>query len=724
MTLDLPGETPEGAILNYSIVSSDDDDNPLVVKLKVSQSNKVPVVVLKKLQNVDDYALSPRTSTRIRKSRTFENYETDLSLNNIRKLERESLSPKKRTRSQKKIDDCEMVSPQKKGKIADDAVDSLCDSIKNNVQIKTPVKKNEQKTPVKTPRSARGRRLETPSPSENKFSRTPRRICDSNSPLKSVKVNLDESFRRSVLRQRQQNVDNQKNSQTEDVIKRTPVSRRLAGKGMPEDTEVRKSARKTRSSYAAYSYDTEDDDIQMVEALKRSEEDYVPRRVLRSRSNSSASVNSLDSNESDKQFVPRTPRSRRNTMSTPKKLTSTPKTPKSTLKQLRDGTITPSMQSRSTMIPKDSTPLMKARTQLHVSYVPNSLPCREKEYQDIYCFLKGKLEDGYGGCMYISGVPGTGKTATVTSVIDRLKTERKLPKFDYVNVNGMRLTEPRQAYVEIWKQLTDKTIPWEQAQNLLEQRFTKKKHHTPVVMLIDELDILCTKRQDVVYNLLDWPTKSNDQLIVITIANTMDLPERLLMSRVTSRLGLTRLTFQAYTHKQLMEIVTKRLTGTESFNPDAVQLVARKVASVSGDARRALDICRRAAEIAENENQHQQVSIAHINQALNAMITQPQVMAIRRCSRLQKLLLQAVVAEIERTGVEETTFSDVFRMLVSCCALDGLKMVSSVVAQRALSQLSACRLIITDQKCRDVYQKIILNVSVHDVYFALKKEQQ
>lgn len=77
------------------------------------------------------------------------------------------------------------------------------------------------------------------------------------------------------------------------------------------------------------------------------------------------------------------------------------------------------------------------------------------------------------------------------------------------------------------------------------------------------------------YNLLDWPTKAKNQLIVITIANTMDLPERLLMSRVTSRLGLTRLTFQAYTYKQLQEIVTMRLTGTDTFNPDAVQFVAR-----------------------------------------------------------------------------------------------------------------------------------------------------
>jgi origin recognition complex subunit 1 len=134
-------------------------------------------------------------------------------------------------------------------------------------------------------------------------------------------------------------------------------------------------------------------------------------------------------------------------------------------------------------------------------------------------------------CMYISGVPGTGKTATVTSVINQLVTLAKagdLPEFQYVNINGMKLTEPRQAYVEIVKQLVGKTVTWEQAQTTLEEKFTKKSKQMklPIILLVDELDIVCTKRQDVVYNILDWPTKPNTQLIVITIANTMDLPER------------------------------------------------------------------------------------------------------------------------------------------------------------------------------------------------------
>lgn len=34
---------------------------------------------------------------------------------------------------------------------------------------------------------------------------------------------------------------------------------------------------------------------------------------------------------------------------------------------------------------------------LHVSAVPESLPCREEEFQDIYNFVESKLIDGTGG---------------------------------------------------------------------------------------------------------------------------------------------------------------------------------------------------------------------------------------------------------------------------------------------------------------------------------------
>ena len=60
------------------------------------------------------------------------------------------------------------------------------------------------------------------------------------------------------------------------------------------------------------------------------------------------------------------------------------------------------------------------------------------------------------------------------------------------------------------------------------------------------------------YNLFDWPGRSGSRFVVVAIANTMDLPERVMMNRVSSRLGLTRMTFQPYTHTQLLQIVSSR----------------------------------------------------------------------------------------------------------------------------------------------------------------------
>lgn len=49
--------------------------------------------------------------------------------------------------------------------------------------------------------------------------------------------------------------------------------------------------------------------------------------------------------------------------------------------------------------------------------------------------------------MYISGVPGTGKTATVHEVIRSIEeAQDELPEFTFVEINGMKLTEPAQAY--------------------------------------------------------------------------------------------------------------------------------------------------------------------------------------------------------------------------------------------------------------------------------------
>jgi origin recognition complex subunit 1 len=61
------------------------------------------------------------------------------------------------------------------------------------------------------------------------------------------------------------------------------------------------------------------------------------------------------------------------------------------------------------------------------------------------------------------------------------------------------------------------------------------------VVLMDELDQLVTAKQDVIYNFFNWPTLARSRLVVLAVANTMDLPERVMTGRVRSRLGALRL---------------------------------------------------------------------------------------------------------------------------------------------------------------------------------------
>ena len=61
------------------------------------------------------------------------------------------------------------------------------------------------------------------------------------------------------------------------------------------------------------------------------------------------------------------------------------------------------------------------------------------------------------------------------------------------------------------------------------------KKTVTTVLVVDELDMLWNKKQSVLYNIFEWPTYKWAKLVVLAIANTMDLPERVMINRVSSR---------------------------------------------------------------------------------------------------------------------------------------------------------------------------------------------
>ncbi len=348
---------------------------------------------------------------------------------------------------------------------------------------------------------------------------------------------------------------------------------------------------------------------------------------------------------------------------------------------------TPNLPNRLTspiknLISPSKSPFVSTRYKLQIGKTINSLPCREEQFSTLYYRLESSINSLTGSCIYISGTPGTGKTATVREVINQLlikMNQNEINQFNYIEINGLKLTSPYDAYEMLWYKLHNQRVSSANAILLLEKQFkfgsssnSKLKNDLPLVVLMDELDQVITKNQSIMYNFFNWPTYKNSKLIIIAVANTMDLPERILTNKISSRIGLTRIQFPGYNYKQLETIIKTRLKSFENdgleIGDDSIGFASRKVASVSGDARRALTFCRRAIEIAEleynnskstNKNKKVKVIVKHIQKAINESTNSPISIYLKHLPLSYKIFLSAILGRYRKTGIIECSIGDV-----------------------------------------------------------------
>ncbi|XP_070586157.1 cell division control protein 6 homolog isoform X2 [Erythrolamprus reginae] len=259
---------------------------------------------------------------------------------------------------------------------------------------------------------------------------------------------------------------------------------------------------------------------------------------------------------------------------------------------------------RTQLFKPEGTYYQQAKSLLHTA-VPDQLLAREKEIGVLQRFLLEHVCKKKPGSLYISGAPGTGKTACLNRVLLDLKKE--LTGIQITVLNCMALRNSQAVFPAIAKQLgltgAAKMANGDVIRKL-EKRLTSESASMTLVVL-DEMDQLDSKGQDVLYTVFEWPSVPNSRLVLIGIANALDLTDRILPRLQTRPLCRPQLlNFPPYSKDQLASILQERLkkvSGEQVLDNAAIQFCARKVSAFSGDARKALDICRRAIEIVESD---------------------------------------------------------------------------------------------------------------------------
>ncbi len=262
--------------------------------------------------------------------------------------------------------------------------------------------------------------------------------------------------------------------------------------------------------------------------------------------------------------------------------------------------------------------LIKNRRTLTIDYVPEKLPFRDEETKTIAQALSVVLKGARPSNLLLFGKPGTGKTAVIKNVVQRLHQKAK--------ERGIEVTVP---FVNAKTANTGYKVLYEIAENMginkeeekkLQVHFTglsmgeatdrildfiQKKKKLHVVLIIDEVDSLVDKNgDDILYNF----TRANEQMSggfisLIGISNSLTFKDKL-DPRVRSSLSEEEMVFNPYKVEQLQRILADR--AKLAFNDDVVSsavinLCAAMAGRENGDARKAIDLLRVAAEIAERE---------------------------------------------------------------------------------------------------------------------------
>ena len=377
--------------------------------------------------------------------------------------------------------------------------------------------------------------------------------------------------------------------------------------------------------------------------------------------------------------------------------------------------------------------LVKNRQALTIDYVPERLPFRDDEARTLAQVLSTVFKGARPSNLLLFGKPGTGKTAVAKNVVDRLQKKSNELKID-VTVIFINAKAAGSAYKVLFEIAEDLGINKEQGKQVhftglsmgeatdrILQYIQKKKLH--FILVVDEIDSLVDKSgDDILYNF----TRANQKMgkggfvTLIGISNSLTFKDKL-DPRVRSSLSEEETVFNPYAVDQLRQILHERckLAFSEGAISDAaINLCAAMAGREHGDARKAIDLLRVAAELAEREGASK-VDEKHVRAGQDRIENDAPFIALKNAPAHHKLVIIAVIKS--KGGIT----GDVYDTYLALCKQAEQKPLTQRRVTQIISELELLGLVSTDIVNQGRYgrsQKIKITISPETVNDAFKDD--
>ncbi|KAI9143835.1 origin recognition complex subunit 4 C-terminus-domain-containing protein [Paraphysoderma sedebokerense] len=185
--------------------------------------------------------------------------------------------------------------------------------------------------------------------------------------------------------------------------------------------------------------------------------------------------------------------------------------------------------------------------------LPPTLVGLQQQENQVYSLLEQSVSQGESNSLLLIGSSGSGKSALVQRILDRLSEQYRNTTekaFFVVRLSGQIHTDDRIALRDIWEQLSyeqdlDEANPssfFEAMEMVLRSLKEGSKDSSPIIFILDKFELFTEhSRQALLYNLFDIAQSKQNPIAVIGLTTHVDVVDKL-EKRVRSR----------FSHRQIL----------------------------------------------------------------------------------------------------------------------------------------------------------------------------